>query len=60
MYQVELTESYCPAQLDEAVLEMTVGGALREAAHDRPDILALVEINASGERGSALDRKSVV
>jgi hypothetical protein len=43
MYQVELTESYCPAQADEVVLEVTVGDALREAAHDRPDTLALIE-----------------
>ena len=39
MYQVELTESYCPAQADEVVQEVTVGDALREAAHDRPDTL---------------------
>jgi len=54
MYQVELTESYCSAQADEVVLEVTVGEALREAARDRPDTLALIEISAAGKRGSVL------
>ena len=60
MYQVELTESYCPAQADEVVLEVTVGDALREAAHDRPDTLALIEIDASGKRRSVLSYQELL
>jgi len=60
MYQVELTESYCPAQSDEVVLEVTVGDALRAAAHDRPDTFALIEINASGERGAVLSYQALL
>ena len=60
MYQVELTESYCPAQADEVVQEVTVGDALREAAHDRPDTLALIEINAVGKRDSVLSYQELL
>ena len=60
MYQVELTESYCPAQADEVVQEVTVGDALRKAAHDRPDTLALIEINAVGKRDSVLSYQELL
>jgi hypothetical protein len=62
MYPVELTESYCPAQADEVVLEVTVGDALREAAHDCPDTLALIEINARVNEGqySVIKHYSIV
>ena len=60
MYQVELTESYCPAQADEVVQEVTVGDALRKAAHDRPDTLALIEINAVGKRNSVLSYQELL
>jgi fatty-acyl-CoA synthase len=60
MYQVEFTESYCPAQADEVVQEVTVGDALREAAHDRPDTLALIEINAVGKRDSVLSYQELL
>ena len=60
MYQVELTESYSPAQADEVVQEVTVGDALRKAAHDRPDTLALIEINAVGKRNSVLSYQELL
>lgn len=45
MYRFDLTESYIPAQTDDVVLETTVGGILRDAARQRGDALALVEID---------------
>ena len=49
MYRFNLTESYIPAQTDDAVLETTVGGALREMAQRRGDCTALVEVDLGGE-----------
>jgi fatty-acyl-CoA synthase len=49
MYRVNLTESYFPAQLDESVLETTVGGVLRTQAALTPDAEALVEADLAGE-----------
>lgn len=43
MYQVQLTESWFPAQTDDVVLDTTVGGILRERAALSPNAEALVE-----------------
>jgi fatty-acyl-CoA synthase len=51
MYQVKLTESYFPAQTDDAVLETTVGGVLRERAAKSPNLEALVECDMDGQIG---------
>jgi len=40
---MSLQESYVPADTSSPVLESTVGSALREAARERPEALALVE-----------------
>ena len=49
MYRFDLAESYIPAQTDDVVtelkLETTVGGILRDAARQRGDAIALVEID---------------
>jgi fatty-acyl-CoA synthase len=49
MYALRLTESYCPAQTDEALEETTVGGVLRAAVARTPDAPALHEVNCDGE-----------
>ena len=48
MYDLKLTESYCPAQTDEVLLDATVGGILREAAARTPDAPALHEVDGDG------------
>lgn len=48
MYALTLTESYCPAQTDEALRDTTVGSILREAAARTPDAPALHEADADG------------
>ena len=49
MYQVELTESYFPAQADDVILETTVGGVLRAQAALTPDAQALIEADMGGD-----------
>ena len=51
MYDLNLTESYIPAQPDAEVLETTVGGCLRAAAGKWPNAEALVEITMEGASG---------
>ena len=51
MYRFNLTESYIPAQTEDAVLETTVGGALHDMARQRGDCAALVEVDLDGETG---------
>ncbi len=51
MYQVDLTESYFPAQKDEAVRDTTVGDLLRTTAAEHPDAPALIEVKPDGETG---------
>jgi len=51
MYQVQLTESYFPAQTDDVVLETTVGSVLRDQAALTPDAEALVEAGIDGSIG---------
>ncbi|MFI4975383.1 MAG: AMP-binding protein [Caulobacterales bacterium] len=46
-----LTESYHPAQADDAVLDTTVGGVLRDRAALTPGATALVEADMAGELG---------
>ena len=48
MSATALTESYVPADASEPVLDLTCGELLREAAHDAPDQLALVEVAPPG------------
>jgi fatty-acyl-CoA synthase len=47
---VRLTQSYWPADRSRALLESTLGGALREAAAEVPDRTALVEGTADAGR----------
>jgi fatty-acyl-CoA synthase len=49
MYPLQLTESYCPAQTDQALLDTTVGSVLRDAAARSPVAPALHEVDADGE-----------
>ncbi len=51
MYQLDLSESHVPAQLDAPVLETTVGGVLREMAAEHPEAELLREIITAGEVG---------
>ncbi len=51
MYNVRLSESLFPAQTDDAVREITVGGLLREIATQRPAAEALVEVDQDGQPG---------
>jgi fatty-acyl-CoA synthase len=48
MYALQLTESYCPAQTDEALIDSTVGSVLRDAAARNPDAPAVHEVDADG------------
>ena len=48
MYKVALTDSYFPAQPDDVVLPLTVGGGLRDQARETPDAPALIETDAEG------------
>ncbi len=45
MYDVSLSTSYFPAQIDAEIWDTTVGIHLREVAADYPDFVALVEIH---------------
>ncbi len=51
MYSFNLTESFIPAQTDDIVRDITVGGLLREVAAERPFATALVEVTLAGEIG---------
>ena len=48
MYQVNLSESYFPAQASSELRELSFGDLLREAASDSADRLALVEVLPDG------------
>ncbi len=49
MYELDLSDSYIPAQQDDIIFETTVGGLLRDMAGRRPDTEALVEVDMAGE-----------
>lgn len=51
MYKVNLATSYFPAQLDDVVLETTVGGILRAQAAKSPGAEALIEADMTGAIG---------
>jgi fatty-acyl-CoA synthase len=51
MYNVDLKESYFPAQTESPVLPTTVGGILCTAAANSPDATALIEADMDGELG---------
>jgi len=51
MYPVQLTNSYFPAQADDEVREITIGGLLRETASTFPNEIGLVEIDIDGNTG---------
>jgi fatty-acyl-CoA synthase len=51
MYQLELTEAYCPAQTDTEYKERTIAAVLKEQAATRPNDLALRELLADGSAG---------
>jgi len=50
-YPFALTESLAPAQDDDAVLDTTVGGLLREVAAVHGDRMAMTEITMEGDSG---------
>ena len=47
-YEVQLTESYFPAQSDGAIRKVTLGEQLRETTKRYPEKIALVEIDVDG------------
>ncbi|KAA1191910.1 AMP-binding protein [Pseudohalioglobus sediminis] len=49
MYEVELTESYFPAQGEAEPAAMTIGEMLRESTARAPDHIALQELTDSGD-----------
>ena len=51
MYSLQLSKSFVPAQTDDSVREITVGGLLREIAAQFPLAPALVEVNMAGQTG---------
>ncbi len=51
LYEINLSESYFPCQLDGEVRDITVGDLLREVAGLHPDAVALVEVDDSGNCG---------
>lgn len=53
VYDLALTQSWCPAQTDEDIQDTTVGEVLRTAARRWPDALALQTANADGTLGRA-------
>jgi len=50
-YEVQLTESYFPAQSDGAIRKVTLGEQLRETTKRYPEKIALVEIDIDGLTG---------
>ncbi len=51
MYELELSEAYCPAQADTDYRERTIEEVVREQAETRPDRKALRELLADGSVG---------
>lgn len=51
MYNIELSSSCFPTQLDQPILDTTVGGVLRDQACKNPDAVALAETGAGGTIG---------
>lgn len=51
MYALSLTDAYSPAQTDQPLIDLTVGGILRAAAERTPNATALIESDANGELG---------
>lgn len=51
MYNVNLTESYFPAQGGDAPIQMTIGDMLRQSTAAAPDLMALKELGYDGEIG---------
>ena len=49
MYKLNLSESLVPAQTDDVVREITVGGLLREVAAEHGAVTGLVEVTMAGE-----------
>ena len=53
MYKLNLTESLVPAQTDDTVWEITVGGLLRQVAAEHGASPALLEVTMEGKTGRA-------
>ena len=51
MYELNLTESYVPAQSDLGLYDTSIGDLLREIASRNPTSEALLEITQDGEQG---------
>ncbi len=51
MYDLALSISHVPAQQDAKILDITVGGLLREIATNHPQSTALVGVNDNGQCG---------
>ncbi len=50
-YQVELTESFFPAQAEGIVRDLTLGEQLRKTARRHPAEIGLVEVDIDGNIG---------
>ena len=48
MYDLSLTEAYCPPQGGPEPAPLTIGGMLRAAAAGAPDRMALKELDYEG------------
>ena len=53
MYEVELTNSYFPAQDDADIRDITIGDLLQETANAFPDNVAMVDIDDNGDACSS-------
>ena len=53
MYEVELTNSYFPAQDDADIRDITIGDLLQETAKAFPDNVAMVDIDDNGDACSS-------
>lgn len=51
MYDIALTESYFPPQSDATILDITVGGLLRDVVRAHPTNVAMVDIDEDGSCG---------
>ena len=51
LYNVSLSNSYFPAQMDAEIHEITIGGLLREITANHPVAVAMIEIYDTGAAG---------
>ena len=51
MYDLTLTQSHFPAQMDAEIRDLTVGGLLREIASEHDDAAAMADVDDEGTCG---------